>query len=254
MKVKMFPSQRFVTSPPRRFVPVAVSLFSLATAAAVCASPAHAQKGGLSQMTVTIDGLRQGLFGGPNTQIPILKYDFNVISPFDPSAGGDGQATGKRQYAPIVFQKQWDISTIQINKALVTNERLRNVTFTFWGFNKKGVLDVNYKVILSNAVFVSLHQHVGDTQHDDTLNPQRLEEIGVVFEAITIQDDTSSSSDSFNSKAFFKPATGIAKPPVAVASAVTKPRSGGATLPKVTPRRSRRVAVSAPPLAAVRPR
>lgn len=235
-----------------RFVPGAVAVFALTAAVcATAAAPAHAQKGlpfnRDPQMSVAIEGFRQGGFGGPTVQIPILKYDFNVVSPVI-LGGGGGQQTGKRQYAPIVFQKLWDASTVQINRALVTGERLRSVTFTFFELNARGAVDVSFKVILRNAVFVSIHQHVGDTLKDDSLNPQRLEEIGVAFESISIEDPTNISSDSLNQQSSVTSA----------APAVSKPRSGAATTnaAKITPRpssaRRRVAAVSALPAAPAR--
>lgn len=150
------------------------------------------------QVYISINGAKQGVFPGESPrdnktgQIPVLKYDYEIKSPRDLASG---QASGKRQHSPITFQKEWGAATVHIYEALVTNENLKNVTFTFWSTNADGLETVDFKVVLTNAHVIDIHQHVGDTRHDDTLNPQRLEDVSLIYQTIAIQDGTSLTGD-----------------------------------------------------------
>ena len=161
-------------------------------AALLSACPAQAA----DEFFVAINGVKQGLFHGESAQkghegqIPGLKYDYSATVPT--SNGGGGGSVGKLHHTPVVFEKEWGAATTQIYQALVTNERLKSVTFEFFSANADGLERPAFRVTLTNALVVSIHQHVGDTRHDSTLDTRRYEDVSLSFQTIMIEDETSS--------------------------------------------------------------
>jgi type VI secretion system secreted protein Hcp len=153
---------------------------------------------------VSINGAKQGLFHGESLKkgrenmIPGDKYDFEVVSPRDMATG---QATGRRQYKPIVFRKEWGAATTQIYQALVMNEQLKEVVFDFIKTNNDGVEVVDFKVTLTNAYIVGIHQHVGDTNGDGSMDGRKFEDISLSFQSILIEHGKSSGGDGTNARA-----------------------------------------------------
>ena len=161
-------------------------------AALLSACPAQAA----DEFFVAINGAKQGLFHGESAQkgherqIPGLKYDYSATLPTSNQGGGGG--TGKLRHTPVVFEKEWGAATTQIYQALVTNERLKSVTFEFFSADPEGLERPAFRVTLTNALVVSIHQHVGDTRHDSTLDTRRYEDVSLSFQTIMIEDETSS--------------------------------------------------------------
>ena len=161
-------------------------------AALLSACPAQAA----DEFFVAINGAKQGLFHGESAQkghegqIPGLKYDYSATVPT--SNGGGGGSVGKLHHTPVVFEKEWGAATTQIYQALVTNERLKSVTFEFFSADLEGLERPAFRVTLTNALVVSIHQHVGDTRHDSTLDTRRYEDVSLSFQTIMIEDETSS--------------------------------------------------------------
>jgi type VI secretion system secreted protein Hcp len=82
------------------------------------------------QGSFTATGQRQGVFtgDGPNGSIVLLAVSHEIISPRDPASG---LPTGKRQHKPFTITKALDKSTPLFLNALVNNENLTAVTFTY---------------------------------------------------------------------------------------------------------------------------
>ena len=159
-------------------------------AALLSACPAQAA----DEFFVTIDGVKQGVFHGGSTQdkhkgeIVGLKYDYSATVP----TSATGAGAGKMQHSPITFEKEWDAATTQIYQALATGETLKSVRFDFYNTNADGQT-LAFRVTLTNAAVVGIHQHVGDTLYNSTLDPHRYEDISLNFQKIEIQDETGST-------------------------------------------------------------
>jgi type VI secretion system secreted protein Hcp len=82
------------------------------------------------QGSFTATGQRQGAItgDGPNGSIVLIGVSHEIISPRDPASG---LPTGKRQHKPFTVTKELDRSTPLLLEALVTNENLSTVTFTY---------------------------------------------------------------------------------------------------------------------------
>ena len=164
-------------------------------AALLSAHPAQAA----DEFFVTINGAHQGFFHGESIQkgherqITGLKYNYSVTVPIIRDGGGGGESVGRPRQGPVVFEKEWGAATTQIYQALITGERLKTVTFEFYSVDPEGGQRQAFRVTLTNALIVSIHQHVGDTQHDSTLDTRRYEDVTLSFQKIEIADETSSA-------------------------------------------------------------
>jgi type VI secretion system secreted protein Hcp len=147
---------------------------------------------GIGFMDVT--GLHQGHFPGAETQSPwegwtrMLGFDYSVISPRDAATG---QATGQRQHKPIVITKRVDKTTPLFFQALVTNEILSHVTFSF-------TLDggaETYRIKLTNASVISDHEYDAGKATGRT-----LEQVQFTFQTIELDslDGQTSAIDSLS--------------------------------------------------------
>lgn len=164
-------------------------------AALLLAHPAQAD-----DFYVTIDGAHQGRFHGESfqkgheSQITGLKYNYSVTVPIIRDGGDRGSIVGRPRQGPVVFEKEWGAATTQIYQALITGERLKTVTFEFYSMVLGGGQRQAFRVTLTDAFIVGIHQHVGDTQHDSTLDTRRYEDVTLSFQKIEIADETSSTT------------------------------------------------------------
>ena len=109
------------------------------------------------QGSFTATGARQGAItgDGPGGSIVLVGSSHAVISPRDAASG---LPTGKRQHKPFTIVKEWDRSTPLLLKALVDNENLTSVTFTF----TRGTPAAPYMTVrLTNASVASRTQTGG---------------------------------------------------------------------------------------------
>ena len=99
--------------------------------------------------TFSATGGSQGTIG---TGVPVLGWDWSVISPRDAASG---LPTGKRQHKPMVLTMAPDASSVRLFKALITNENLPSVKVSFV---HKGETEAYLLVELENASVASFHQ------------------------------------------------------------------------------------------------
>lgn len=136
---------------------------------------------------VTIKGTKQPNFKGESNRkigegkIAGLGLQHEIKSPRDLATG---QASGKRQHAPITITKEWGAATPQIMQALCTNEVLKSVLFEFVRTNPEGVEEVHYTITLANATISNVKQYVGDTRHDNASDTHELEDVSFTYERI----------------------------------------------------------------------
>jgi type VI secretion system secreted protein Hcp len=138
-----------------------------------------------NEFYVSITGSKQGKFkpeGAPKPyQEKIAGTDFNqtVAVPRDFNTG---QPTGKRQYSPIVFKKNWGAASAQLFQALVKNEMLTSVLFEFIHRRPDGGEAVYQTIKLTNAFVQYIHRFTpGDHQSG-------LEEVGLIFGKFEVED------------------------------------------------------------------
>jgi type VI secretion system secreted protein Hcp len=137
----------------------------------------------------TVTGAKQGAFKGETTQkgregkIQGVAFTYGVLSPRDLTSG---LPTGKRQHQPIVFTKEWGVSSPQFYTAIYTNENLPTVLFEFFVTNPAGVEVLNHTIKLTNASISAIRQTLPDNQPVGSHDPRELQEISFTFQKIDI--------------------------------------------------------------------
>jgi type VI secretion system secreted protein Hcp len=119
---------------------------------------------------VSFKGVKQGqIKGGDGTSqlMDVTHFTADLKSPRDIASG---QASGKRQYQPIIIRKLTDAASPLLLQACATNETLSEVIFTLYG---AGGTTPKTTVKLTNASCAEL-------AHDDT-----QETISLTFQKIT---------------------------------------------------------------------
>ncbi len=123
--------------------------------------------------------------------IPILTFANEVTAPRDAATG---QASGRRQFKPLIFTKQLDATSPMFWQAISTNEKLEKVEFTFFRIQKTGQMEPYYKITLENATMASMKMiqateseggESAKTSSATTGVYAAREEIHLVFEKIT---------------------------------------------------------------------
>ena len=149
-----------------------------------------------TEFDLTITG-RLGTFTGDGTnsdgikddKIRGLSYDLEVVSPRDIASG---QASGKRQYKPLIVTKEWGASSPQILRAAATNELLPAVQLQF--------SDPRHSISLTNAHIVDVHHHPETSLVGGSTDKRQLEDVSFVFQKIVVQDDTTTFSDDLTGR------------------------------------------------------
>jgi type VI secretion system secreted protein Hcp len=142
------------------------------------------------QIYASFKGVRQGDFKGESTQkgregmIPGVAFSYGVLVPRDTASG---LPTGKRQHQPVVFTKQWGVSSPQFYTAAYTNETLSQVTFNFYVTGPTGIQQLDHTIKLTNAIIISVKQSLQIPQSGGPIIDSReLQEISLTFQKIDI--------------------------------------------------------------------
>jgi type VI secretion system secreted protein Hcp len=152
---------------------------ALAALAFLAMPAAHAQ-----HVYCKVTGQKQGVIHAGTTvkgwedYIPVLSLSSAVTVPYDAASG---QATGKRQHAPIAITKALDRASPLLFLAAVTNENLTEVLCKFLRNNPRGAgtVEVFFELRLSNARIVS-DGVSGNTQVNNGMH----ESVSFVFQRI----------------------------------------------------------------------
>jgi type VI secretion system secreted protein Hcp len=145
----------------------------------------------MSEYFISIKGLKQGQFKGdqPNRVgradwIAGIDFTMGLDVPRDEHTG---LPTGKRQWKPVQFTKQWGAASPQILQALATNETLNPVIFEFTRMAPDGKEQIHQTITLTNAIIVSAGRSINSDGSQQT-HTHELEIIELTFQKITMQD------------------------------------------------------------------
>jgi type VI secretion system secreted protein Hcp len=142
---------------------------------------------------VTIEGDTQGKFKAEGSfskfgadKIGVVIFSSGVVVPHDAATG---QPTGKRQHQTVKFTKQWGAASPQLFQALVQNETLKTVVFTFTRTTAQGKEEVHWSVTLTNASVVAVRPLLDlTTRTGSSFDGRELEQVELTFEKIEIED------------------------------------------------------------------
>jgi type VI secretion system secreted protein Hcp len=122
--------------------------------------------------------------------ISVLAFNFEVQSPRDAATG---QASGKRQYKPVRFLKEWGAASPQLMTACARNETLDTVNFEFITHTGAGAETVYYTITLTNATVSAVAMFTGEetgaegagsSKHTKDVDTLELERISLTFSKI----------------------------------------------------------------------
>lgn len=140
--------------------------------------------------------------------VQVLGFGFDIISPRDMATG---LASGKRQYKPVQFLKEWGASSPQFLTAVARNETVDTALFEFVKVNASGTKYVYQTVILTTATISAVSQFSGEvmTAGATTPTPQNgidgraLEHIWLTFQKIEVKntDGKTMFADDWNTAA-----------------------------------------------------
>jgi type VI secretion system secreted protein Hcp len=138
---------------------------------------------------ISIKGQKQGQFAGDGSdkhnanRIRMVGFWFSGESPRDVATG---QASGKRQYHPILIRKSWGEASPQTYQAFATNEILTSVLIEFIATNPQGLDQVDHSFSLTNASISAVRELTESTP--PTYDSEDLEELSFTFQKIEIKD------------------------------------------------------------------
>jgi type VI secretion system secreted protein Hcp len=147
---------------------------------------------GRNYFYVTIRGNKQGIFKGQTVQSghqgQITGFQF-LMQLSAPQNMATGQASGKRQYAPVTFTKEWDASSPQIFEAVSSNEVLSLVEFDFVRAGAGGQDEVYETIKLTNATISAVKRYMGFPDAGEPPDPRQLEDVSLTFSKIEISNN-----------------------------------------------------------------
>jgi len=141
---------------------------------------------------VTLEGNKQGKLKGEaankahKEKIAGVQFDLDITTPHEQSTG---MATGKRQYKPVKFVKEWGPASPQIFQAMVNREVFKSVVFEFVRAMPDGAESVYHVVKLTNAWVSHLHAYRAFAANGtEKTSTQELEEVSLAFDDIEMEN------------------------------------------------------------------
>lgn len=141
---------------------------------------------------LSLKGQKQGDIKGSVIQkgregkIMVIAVSHEIISPRDAASG---QASGKRQYKPIVITKPVDKSSPVLISALINNENITNWELQFFAPKTKSAAgagaEVNhYTIKLTNARITAITTIMLNNKNPELVKYEEYEEIEFTFQKI----------------------------------------------------------------------
>lgn len=142
---------------------------------------------------VSIKGAKQGQFKGfidgskrSGIWIPCIQFSYSVTALRDPASG---QGSGRRQYSPVFFTKEWDPASPQILTALAASEVLPEVKFEFVKSDRKGIEIVFQTVTLTDATIVQAKQTALSSEPGTRGALRPIDEVSLAFRKIVVENN-----------------------------------------------------------------
>jgi len=137
---------------------------------------------------LSLTGRTQGLISqgcctmqGSEDTILVEAVDHLIEIPRDPQTG---LPTGKRVHQPLKLTKLYDKGSPKLYQALVTGERLDDVTVKFYRIAPTGKEEHYFTIKLSNAILVDIRNWVPNCLDKTFEQYQHMEDISFTYQAI----------------------------------------------------------------------
>lgn len=123
-----------------------------------------------------------GEMQGRENEVLCQAFDHTVEIPRDRQTG---LPTGKRVHGAVTITKVFDKSSPKIYQALVTGERLDDVTWKFWRINPTGNEEHYFTIKLGNAIIVSVKPWVPNCLDPAKESFTHMEDVSFTYQDIT---------------------------------------------------------------------
>lgn len=120
--------------------------------------------------------------GSRKNSIEVLELMHGIELPVDDVTG---KITGKRIHSSYAFEKEIDISTPYLYRALTTGRSLCRAEFNFYKINHNGVEELYFKTILENVKVVGIEPLLMDVKSSTFVMHNHHEYIDLRYEKIT---------------------------------------------------------------------
>src|SRR5436190_16956001 len=134
---------------------------------------------------------REGLIAG-------IQFHHEIASPRDPASG---MATGKRQHKPIMFVTEVGRAHPMLLNALMTNEPLPEVVFTFYKPQIRAATGVGSEVLYMTITLKNANISKMTTISPNNKNPELMryaayDEVELTYQSITVtNNETGATAD-----------------------------------------------------------
>ena len=143
--------------------------------------------GSFSGAFMTITGVVQGNIegsiaaSGHEGDIGLVGFNHLVDVPFDQKTG---QLSGVPQHHYFAVTKAVDKSSVKLYQALLTGEKLSDVTIQFYRISAVGAEECYYTILLTDASIVSIESSLPKNLEDAEVFIAPMEEVAFVYKNI----------------------------------------------------------------------
>jgi len=143
--------------------------------------------GSFSGAFMTITGVVQGNIegsiaaSGHEGAVGLVGFNHLVDVPFDQKTG---QLGGVPQHHYFAVTKAVDKSSVKLYQALLTGEKLSDVTIQFYRISGEGAEERYYTILLTNASIVSIESSLPKNLEDAEVFIAPMEEVAFVYKNI----------------------------------------------------------------------
>jgi type VI secretion system secreted protein Hcp len=148
--------------------------------------PAYCRIEGDAQGLITEGNMSEESVGpgwqeGHEDEIRVQSFTQEVTVPHEAHSTGP---SGHRRNGPVVITKEVDKSTPLLHQALVQNELLTKVEFTFFRASSTGVAELFFKITLEDATVSSIRDMLPDTLDAGNTRFPMTQEVKFMFRKI----------------------------------------------------------------------
>jgi type VI secretion system secreted protein Hcp len=141
------------------------------------AIPVHLEVEGKTQGKIEGSCDMEGRVG----TILVYAVQHKIHIPRDPQAG---QPSGKRIHGPLTILKETDKSSPKLYQALVTGERMSNVTIKWYRISAAGTEEHYFTHTLENAIIVSIEPDTPTVYLPENEAHRHMERVSFTYEKI----------------------------------------------------------------------
>lgn len=114
--------------------------------------------------------------------IEILGFSHGVNLPVDSATG---KITGKRNHAPISFEKEFDSSSPYLYKAVSKGQTLKSAEFKWYRINHAGQEEEYFNMMLEGVKVVSVNPGMPNAKMSGMSAINHMESVSLMYEKIT---------------------------------------------------------------------